>query len=245
MKTIVIIGATSRIAEEVGRKYAEDGGKIFLIGRNINKLEAIAKDLQTRGAISVTCEALDVNDFSRHESVIDSAFSWCVSVDVVLIGHGTLPDQKQCERDMDQCLHELNTNAISTVTVSSLVANKLEEQGKGVLAVITSVAGDRGRQSNYVYGAAKGMVSIFLGGLRNRLFASGVNIIDIKPGFVDTPMTKDFDKGFLWAQPDEVAKGIIRCIQKRKSVCYLPWFWRYIMMIIKSIPESIFMRLKL
>jgi len=118
-------------------------------------------------------------------------------------------------------------------------------QKSGTIAVITSVAGDRGRQSNYVYGSAKGMVSTFLQGLRNRLYRAGINILDIKPGFVDTPMTIDFKKGPLWVSPEKIAEGIVEAIDKQKTEVYLPWFWKFIMLIIKLIPESIFRKMKL
>jgi decaprenylphospho-beta-D-erythro-pentofuranosid-2-ulose 2-reductase len=126
-----------------------------------------------------------------------------------------------------------------------LLAKQLEQQGHGCIAVISSVAGDRGRQSNYVYGTAKGALSIFLQGLRNRLGKTGVQVLTIKPGFVDSPMTKDFDKGLLWVKPAMIAQGILRAIEKKKEVVYLPFFWRYIMLIIKMIPEKIFKRLTL
>ena len=141
---------------------------------------------------------------------------------------------------------EIETNALSVINLLTLLANHLEKQQHGVIAVISSVAGDRGRQSNYVYGAAKGMVTLFLQGLRNRLTKVNVDVVTIKPGFVDTPMTAAFDKnGPLWARPEQIAKGIIRAMQKGKDEVYLPWFWWGIMLIIKHIPEIIFKRMSL
>ena len=140
---------------------------------------------------------------------------------------------------------ELSTNAISTISLLTHLANRLEMQKSGTIAVVTSVAGDRGRQSNYVYGAAKGMVSIFLQGLRNRLHKAGVNVLDIKPGFVDTPMTAEFKKGLLWAKPESVAGSIVNGIDRGKYEIYTPFFWRIIMLVIRNIPESIFKKANL
>jgi decaprenylphospho-beta-D-erythro-pentofuranosid-2-ulose 2-reductase len=127
----------------------------------------------------------------------------------------------------------------------TLIGNRFEEQRNGCIAVISSVAGDRGRQSNYVYGAAKGALTVFLSGLRNRLVKAGVTVITIKPGFVDSPMTASFRKGFLWVSPAVVGRGVYRAIVSRKDVVYLPWYWRYIMMAVVLIPERMFKRLSL
>jgi len=142
-------------------------------------------------------------------------------------------------------LQELQTNCLSVLSLLTRLANQLEQQGHGCLAVISSVAGDRGRQSNYIYGTAKGALTIFLQGLRNRLGKTGVQVLTIKPGFVDSPMTRDFNKGLLWVKPAKIAEGILKAIDKRKEVVYLPFFWRYIMLIIRLIPEKVFKRLSL
>ena len=142
-------------------------------------------------------------------------------------------------------LQEFQINLVSVVSLLTLLANYFEKQGKGCIAVISSVAGDRGRQSNYIYGAAKGGLTIFLQGLRNRLSKAGVCVLTIKPGFVITPMTENFKKGFLWAQPQQVAKAIVSAIRRRKNVIYVPWFWRWIMLVIRNIPENVFKRMSL
>jgi short-subunit dehydrogenase len=131
------------------------------------------------------------------------------------------------------------------IALATVLANRFEAQRSGSIAVISSVAGDRGRQSNYVYGAAKGAVTLLLQGLRNRLSKSGVQVLTIKPGFVDTPMTAEFKKGALWAKPDDIAHGIVSAIDRRRDVVYLPGFWRLIMLIIRHIPEPIFKRMSL
>ncbi len=245
MQKILMIGATSALAEATARLFAQRGDRLYLLARNQERLQAMTSDLKIRGAESVQFALLDVNDFDQHRHVLATAVKALEGIDVVLIAHGTLPDQKACEQSGDLTLQELNTNAISTIALLTHLANSFERQGHGVIAVISSVAGDRGRQSNYIYGAAKGAVTVFLQGLRNRLYKSGVQVLTIKPGFVDTPMTANFKKGLLWAQPETIAKGISSAIDKRKDVVYLPWFWLFIMLIIKAIPERFFKRLKL
>jgi len=248
MTRIVIFGATSAIAACCARQWVAQGGSLFLIGRNPNKLKALIDDLNVRkGADQVIAGTpVDLNDFDRHESLLAEARQTLGGLDVVLVAHGSLPDQKACEGSIKLTLEEIRTNALSVVSIASLAANEFEAAGKGVIAVIGSVAGDRGRQSNYVYGAAKGMVAIFLEGLRNRLDKSGVTVVTIKPGFVDTPMTASFDKkGLLWAQPQDVASGILRALTRNKDVIYLPGVWRLIMLIIRHIPQAIFKRLSL
>lgn len=242
MKNILIIGATSAIAEATARIYAQQGSNIYLLARNIERLKTITEDLRIRGAMAVNHSNFDAQSFENHSNIINKAFETLGKIDVVLIAHGTLPDQKICEHDFNIALKEFNTNALSTISLLTHIANIFEKQRSGTIAVITSVAGDRGRQSNYVYGAAKGMVSIYLQGLRNRLFKSSVNILDIKPGFVDTPMTSQFKKGLLWAKPEVIAKDIINGIEKKKHTIYTPFFWRLIMLAIKNIPEVIFKR---
>lgn len=245
MKNILVIGATSAIAEQTIRLYAKQNTNLHLLGRSEDKLQTIAKDAQIRGAESASYQVLDVNDFEQHAKVLESAFAKLGTVDLVLIAHGSLPDQQACEKNVSTTLRELNTNAISGISMLTLIANQLEMQGCGTIAVITSVAGDRGRQSNYVYGAAKGMLSIFLQGLRNRLYSKGVHVLDIKPGFVDTPMTAEFKKGALWAKPQTIAQHIVKAVERRKNTLYTPWFWCIIMLIIRNIPEFVFKKLKL
>ncbi len=245
MRKILIIGATSAIAEATARRFAARGASLYLVGRNIERLGALAQDLKIRGAAAVDVATLDANDFEHHEAVIDQAISTLNGLDVALIAHGTLGDQKACERSFETTLAELNTNAISVISFLTHVANRLEAQGHGSIVVISSVAGDRGRKSNYVYGTAKGAVTIFLQGLRNRLDKAGVHVATIKPGFVDTPMTAAFDKGPLWAHPDDIAKGIQRALERKQNVVYLPGWWRAIMVVIRLIPEPFFKKMSL
>ena len=245
MKKILIIGATSAIAEATACLWATQGHKIYLLGRNEERLQAIAADLKVRGAESAQYALLDVNDFARHAAVLDVAAAEHDGIDIVLIAHGTLGDQKTCERDAATTLMELNTNAISVISLLTYLASRFETQKHGTIAVISSVAGDRGRQSNYVYGTVKGAVTIFMQGLRQRLHKSGVQVLTIKPGFVDTPMTAEFKKGLLWTTPEAIAGRIESAIRKRLNVVYAPWFWAGIMGVIRLIPERIFKKLKL
>ena len=245
-RNILIIGATSAIAQATLRLYAEAQDNLYLLGRNTEQLETIAADASVRGANEVHTAVLDVNQFDTHKTTLQNVFETFSTLDIVLIAHGTLPDQKACEQDVHLTMTELSTNGISTLSLLTLLANQFEQQQKGTIAVITSVAGDRGRQSNYVYGAAKGMVSLFLQGLRNRLYPHHVQVLDIKPGFVDTPMTANFKKGALWAKPEKIATHIVKAIDKNQSkTLYTPFFWAGIMLVIRSIPEIIFKRLKL
>lgn len=246
MTRILIIGATSAIAKATARRWARDGHELYLVGRDRDHLQEIAGDLKVRGARSVQTATLDVNDFARHAPVIDTAIGALGALDVALIAHGTLGDQKACEQDFQAALQELNTNAISVISLLTHLSNRFEAQKQGSLVVIGSVAGDRGRQSNYVYGTAKSAVATFMQGLRNRLHKSGVQVLTIKPGFVDTPMTAAFDKkGPLWCSPDVIARAILRGIAKQRDVVYAPWFWWGVMAIIRSVPERIFKRLSL
>jgi decaprenylphospho-beta-D-erythro-pentofuranosid-2-ulose 2-reductase len=245
MKRILVIGAGSAIAESTARIFAERGDSLFLVGRKPTVLDSMCADLRIRGAGAVGMHVLDANDFSAHEAMLAAAEQSLGGLDVVLLAHGTLSDQKKCESSVELTLQELTTNGVSVVAILTRVAAKFEERKAGTIVVISSVAGDRGRQSNYVYGSAKALVTAFTSGLRQRLYKSGVAVVTIKPGFVDTPMTAGFPKGPLWAKPQQIAAGIVRAVDRSGTVVYLPGFWRLIMLIIRCIPESIFRRLKL
>jgi short-subunit dehydrogenase len=245
MKKILIVGATSAIAEATARIWAQAGDHLFLVARQPEKLEAIAADLRVKGCQKVETYTMDANDFEAQIPMLDAAEQALNGLDTVLIAHGTLSDQVACQQSVDLTMKEIRTNALSVIALLTRIANRFEKQKKGTIAVISSVAGERGRQSNYVYGSAKAMVTEFTSGLRQRLHKSGVAVVTIKPGFVDTPMTADFKKGLLWASPKTLAAIIVRACNKNHSVVYAPWFWFGIMAIIKIIPECIFKKLKL
>ncbi|MEZ8273573.1 SDR family oxidoreductase [Vibrio splendidus] len=245
MQNIIIIGATSAMAKEVAKLYALEKANLYLIARDTSKLDTIKQDLMVRGANTVHTAPFDANQFDSHQALIEQAFEALGRIDVLLVAHGSLPNQELCQTDSMKAIEELNTNGVSVISLLTHAATKMVQQKSGNITVITSVAGDRGRQSNYVYGAAKGLVSTFLQGLAQRLSKSGVHVLDIKPGFVDTPMTAEFDKGALWAKPEKVAQIIKKRINKKSSFSYTPAFWFVIMTIIKFVPKFIFNKAKL
>jgi decaprenylphospho-beta-D-erythro-pentofuranosid-2-ulose 2-reductase len=245
-KNILIVGANSAIAEATARVWAARGYSIAIAGRDAARLDATAADLRVRGAKHIASLSFDATKPKDMPALFDQAQAALGSVDWVLVAHGTLPDQAKCQQDLDYALEAVRINAISVIGLLTHAANVMEQRGSGTLCIISSVAGERGRQSNYLYGSAKAMVSTFCDGLRNRLFKSGVHVVTIKPGFVDTPMTAHIQpKGALWATPDTLAKIIAKAIDTNRNNVYAPWFWQIIMNIIRHIPEPIFKKLKL
>jgi short-subunit dehydrogenase len=242
---VLVIGATSSIATAVMRRYAQLGARLFIVGRRAQALEAAAADLRVRGATAVESAQLDVNDIQLHQGVLNAAWSKWAGLDVVLVAHGTLPDQSCAQSSVEGTLASFDTNARSVIALLTDLANRFESQGSGVIAVISSPAGDRGRASNYVYGAAKAAVTNFASGLRHRLYSKGIRVVTVLPGFVDTPMTGGFRKGPLWASPERVAGDIVRALQRRNGTLYTPWFWRPIMLIVIHLPEWLFLRSRL
>src|SRR6185312_5395322 len=174
---ILILGATSALAQETAKHFAKDGASFVLVARSAPKLDAIGSDLRVRGAKEVETIEADLTDLARHQEILDAALKPFAGLDMALLAYGTLGDQQLCERDVQAAMQELTTNATSVIALLTLLANYFEQQKRGCIAVISSVAGDRGRQSNYVYGAAKGAVTVFLQGLRNRLAKKGVAVI--------------------------------------------------------------------
>ncbi|WP_322042780.1 SDR family oxidoreductase [Paraburkholderia sp. J67] len=246
MKNILIIGATSAIAAACGRRWAAQGANLFLVGRNGERLRQVADDLVARGATRATCYELDVNDVERHAAMLGQCKVELGTLDIVLVAPGTLPDQAQCQADANVAMREFNTNVTSIIGLLTPIANLIEAQRHGTIAVISSVAGDRGRPSNYLYGSAKAALSAFCEGLNARLFKAGAHVVTIKPGFVATPMTEGLPlPGPLVATPDKVAGDITRAIEKNKDVLYTPWFWSLIMLIIRSVPKFAFKRASL
>ena len=244
MKRILIIGATSAIAEATARLFAARSDALFLVARDATRLEQIAADLGVRGATRVATATLDVTDFDRHVEILDMAERDLGGIDTVLIAHGTLSDQKECEQSAAALRREFDVNATSVMALLTHVANRFESRRNGTIAVFSSVAGDRGRSSNYVYGSAKAAVSAFLSGLRQRMYRCGVKVVTIKPGFVDTPMTRSFAKGPLWATPAAIAPRIVAAIDAGKATVYVPAWWRLIMAVIGALPEWLFVRLR-
>lgn len=245
MDKILILGATSAMAHETARIWAKQRKKLFLVARNSSRLEAIAKDLQVRGAEILGVHACDLTLTHEHASLLELANEKLGGVEGALIAYGTLGDQKAGEQSYEKSLSEIQSNFLSQVSLLTLLGNQFEKKKRGTIVVISSVAGDRGRQSNYIYGSSKGALSLFLQGLRNRLYPSQIQVLTVKPGFVSTPMTAHLPQGPLFVSPTTIAQGIVKGIERKKDVIYLPGFWRMVMAIIKSIPECFFKRLKL
>lgn len=246
MKNILIIGSTSAIATACARLWADTRARFFVVGRDQAKLTYLVKDLMVRGADACYAYQMDVNRFDDHAVMLDTCFERLGSVNVVLVAHGTLPDQKACETDVNLAVSEFTTNSLSVIALLTRLATRMETQKHGCIAVISSVAGDRGRPSNYLYGTAKAAVNTFCEGLRARLAKSGVHVLTIKPGFVDTPMTQGLNlPAMLVAPPERVARDIVRAEKQRLNILYTPWFWRGVMAIIRNIPANLFKRMNL
>lgn len=244
IRKALIIGATSGIAQALARRLAASGCALFLVGRSRQKLDPMASDLRLRCGIRAEVMAAAIEETGDHAAVVQEAWEWLGGMDAAFICHGALIDQKNCERDFAQTLHSFQVNLLSAASFAAELANRMEAAGRGSLVVVSSVAGDRGRQSNYAYGAAKAGLTAFLQGLRNRLFASGVRVLTVKPGYVDTPMAAHI-RSVLKVSADRAARDILTATEKGRDVLYTPWFWRPIMLILRLIPECIFKRLKL
>lgn len=243
---ILLVGATSAIVHAVGRLYANATCNLYLIGRNPDSLEIVKNDLLARGARTVSSAAVaDFTDFKSLQLCIEHTYSETEHFDIVLIGHGILPNQEDCSSSFDSFHTQFLVNFHSVIACLLALKPLMLAQQSGTIAVIGSVAGDRGRKSNYAYGSAKGALAVFLEGFRNELYTSNVTVLTIKPGFVDTPMTAAIKKGMLFVPPERIAADIVRSIQKKKDITYSPFFWFFIMLIIKLIPEKIFKRLSL
>lgn len=244
-KKILIFGATSAIAEETAKLWAPEGCKLFLVARDLTKLKAIQSNLQVLGATSVEIFQKDFAQNNNWHDFLAPLWQKAGGIDVCLVAHGSLGDQSLCEKDAALAEKELQLNFLSIVSILTPLANLLETQGQGTIAVISSVAGDRGRKANYVYASAKAAITVFMQGLRGRLASKNIQVLTIKPGFVDTPMTKHIKKGPLFAQPQSVARDIVASVKYKREVLYTPWFWYWIMFIIRSIPEKLFKHLSI
>ena len=245
-KRIAIFGANADIARAMARLWAARGARLYLFSRDKKRLASLAKDLTLRGASFVGIETFEACNFASHEGLLVRAHKALGGLQVVVLAQGILPNQKACEKNFEQARLAWETNFLSLASLAHLSCARMEKKG-GVIAVFGSVAGDRGRASNYVYGSGKGAVALFLQGLRHRLARanSPLCIQTIKPGFVETKMTASFRKGALWTSPEKVARIILRAIDRKREQLYVPWVWVGIMAIIRNIPERLFKRLPL
>ena len=239
---IAILGATSGVAQSLARQMASSDTTFILVARNETKLRAVAADLTARGSV-VTTVVANLADIDSHPDLLTTL----KNAEHHFLFHSTLTDQTAAQSDWSAAAECLTTNLVSPLSLLHGLANQLESRGGGSLVVVSSVAGDRGRGSNYWYGTAKGGLSIHCQGLRNRLAKSGVHVLTVKPGFIDTAMTAHLPKtpAILWATPEKVATLIVKGWKKDKNVIYTPGFGRAILWVITSIPETIFKRLSL
>src|SRR6266853_4216705 len=244
MKKVIILGATSGIALEVQRQLAHQGRELLLLALSPHRLAEIQADLASRGTQQVLTYSADLASVQQHAAIFDFARHTFPDFDTVLLAYGSMHDQKDSETSVDILLEELQVNFVSATAILTLFAADLERRRTGCLAAITSVAGDRGRRSNYVYGSSKGALSLFLQGLRSRVHPAGVRVITIKPGPVQTPMTDHLHNSARFADPQQVARDIVRALERRSpDVLYTPKVWRYVMSAVQHIPETIFKRL--
>jgi len=243
VKKIVILGATSGIALEVQRLLARRGCELLLVARSAQRLAELKTDLLARGAEQVFTYPADLGSIQEHAAIVEFARHMLPEFDTVLLSYGSMHNQKDAESSVDILLEELHVNFVSATAILTVFVADLERRRTGCVAAITSVAGDRGRRSNYIYGSAKGALSLFLQGLRSRLHPAGVRVITIKPGPVRTPMT-DHLPNARFADPEQVAGDIVRALERRSpDVLYTPRVWRYVMTAVQQIPEGIFKRL--
>ncbi len=233
------------MAIATARKLAVRGASFYLVARTASKLEAVASDLTVRGASAVYAKLMDLDDTNAHAEMLASAAEALGHIDFALIAHGVLGDQAHAQTSYTAAEAIFKTNFLSAVSLCTWLANYFAARQTGSLTVISSVAGDRGRQSNYVYGASKGALNIFLDGLRNRVDRLGVQVLTIRPGFVSTPMTAHLPKNALFAEPNAIADGILKAVVNRKDNVYLPPIWAAIMLLVRNIPQSIFKKLNM
>jgi len=243
-ETWIILGATSAMARAFARKLAQNGANLLLAGRDMAELKRIAADCELRGATSASAVAFDARKPAKFEGIIEQATASGGSLNAAVFV-GSMPEQSEMDADaslIDGVVQDSFTGAIRFLHT---LAPHMEERESGTIVGVGSVAGDRGRVGNYVYGSAKAGFHTYLSGLRNRLARSGAHVVTVKPGFVDTSMTWGIEGMFLVASPDDVAESLIKAVKKKKNVVYTPWFWRYIMLIITHIPEFIFKKLSI
>ena len=235
MSYILIVGAKSDIAKATAREYAKNGYDLYLGARNVDELKEFAQDIITRTQKEVKLIELDILDYKSHQNFYDNLEEKPLGV---ISAVGYLGEQEKAQTEFEEAQKIIDTNYTGIISLFNIIANDFEQRRSGFMIGISSVAGDRGRKSNYIYGSAKAALTTYLSGLRNRLYDAQVNVLTVKPGFVATSMTAGMDlPEKLTAQPEEVAEDIFRAQQKGKDVLYTKWMWRYVMMIIKMIPE--------
>ena len=243
MSYVLIIGAKSDIAKAVAREYAKHGYDLYLGARDVSELEAFAQDVMTRTQKEVKLVELDILDYASHQTFYDSLEEKPLGV---ISAVGYLGEQEKAQSDFSQTQKIIDSNYTGVVSLFHIIADDFEQRRSGFMVGISSVAGDRGRKSNYIYGSAKAALTAYLSGLRNRLYDAQVQVLTVKPGFVATKMTENMDlPEKLTAQPQDVAADIYKAQQSGKSVLYTKWIWRWVMLIIRSIPEFQFKKMSI
>jgi len=243
MNFVLIIGANSDIAKATAKEYIENGYDIYLTGRNIHQLNLFADELRSLSSRKVIVKELDVVDFSTHEKFYANLNEKPIGV-ITAVGY--LGDQDEASQNFVESEKIINTNFTGLVSLLNIVSNDFVTRGQGFIVGISSLAGDRGRKSNYIYGSAKGAFTLYLSGLRNKLYSSNIHVLTVKPGFVNTQMTKDMTlPKILVSQPEKLAKDIYKAQQKGKNILYSKLLWRILMAVILLLPESYFKKTNL
>lgn len=242
---IAIFGATSAIAQAFARALAPEGARFYLAGRSRERVEAVAADLRARGATRVDTGVADFGDLDAARACCREAQAALGTVDIALVAHGSNFDQAVAEREGPALEQALAVNLTSHLVILLALGAILEAQRHGTLVAIGSAAGDRGKERNYLYGATKAAIAVFQQGMMGRLARAGAHALLVKPGFVDTPMTAQFRKGPLWITPERAAASIVAAIRARKTTVYVPWYWRFIMLALRALPDRLFIRLGL
>lgn len=243
MKNVLILGATSDIAKATAYLYAQKGYSITLTGRQLEKLEPLMSDIKIKHNVPVATAQFDALAYNTHQTFYNEL---PIKPDVAICVFGYLGEQRDAEKDESEMLKILGTNYTGAASILNVIANDFEDKKQGCIVGISSVAGERGRQSNYFYGSAKAGFSAYLSGLRNRMYKAGVHVVTVKPGFVYTAMTEGMKlPAPITAKPEQVAKSIYKAYKKKKNIVFTLWMWKYIMALITSIPEFMFKKMKL
>lgn len=242
---IAVVGATSAIAQAALKQWCAPDKQFFLVARDHQKLKRVARELRARGAYKVHTWQLDVLNMGAHQQVVQAIDNKSNVLQYILIAHGMLPAPKEARKGYKTAQQVFQVNATATISLATLFANILRKQETGIIGIIGSVAGDRGRKGNYPYGASKAAVATFVEGLRMNLSSSNAHALLIKPGFVDTPMTRHLSQNFLFSSPERIGKDIVQAFGKNKKTIYSPFWWRAIMWGIRWLPETILRQLNL
>ncbi len=244
-RAVLLVGGTSAIGRAIAREMAARGARLHLGARDRSEVERISADLRTRYGVPATWSVFEAGDFGSHAGFLAGAIAELGGLDIVVVAVGELGDQVAAEGDFAEARRIIDANYTGVLSLLTEVAGRMEHQRHGAIAVLCSVAGDRGRRSNYFYGSAKAGLDRYLQGLRSRLLHSGVHVLTVKPGLIDTRMTFDRPASVLIANPRRVALATVRGLRHRRNVIYVPWYWFWLMLGVRAVPESLFKRVNL